>query len=128
MKHIATVFVALFIATATQAADFPPAATQPIFPPPLPWSGKTRSLALDPGDKWATPCEQSGFRLSPDYNDTVLWLKKLCDAAPRQLKLVSLGKSPEGRDIWMVIASKEGNFDPAALKNSGKPIFLAQAG
>jgi hypothetical protein len=28
----------------------------------------------------------------------------------------------------MVIASKEGNFDPPSLKQSGKPIFLAQAG
>ncbi|CAN5628680.1 M14 family metallopeptidase [soil metagenome] len=110
------------------AADCPPAAMQPIFPPALPWSGKSRSLAVDPSDKWATPCEQSGFQLSPDYNETIAWLKKLVDAAPNQLKIISLGKSPEGRDIWMVIASKEGNFDPAALKQSGKPTFFAQAG
>jgi len=43
-------------------------------------------------------------------------------------KMVSLGKSPEGRDLWLVIASKERAFTPAALRATGKPIFLAQAG
>ena len=122
------VLCASLTVTFAQAQDFPSAATQPIFPPALPWSGKTRELAVKPADKWATPCEQSNFRLSPDYNDTIAWLKKLCDAAPQQLKMVSLGKSPEGRDIWMVVASKDGNFEPQPLKRSGKPIFLAQAG
>lgn len=116
------------LSVAAHAQTFPPASTQPILPPALPWSGKSRELAVKPDDPWATACEQSGFRVSPDYNDTIAWLKKLCEAAPKQLKMISLGKSPEGRDIWMVIASKEGNFDPASLKQSGKPIFLAQAG
>src|SRR3954469_19731490 len=122
------ILLVLLFTSTILAADYPAAATQPIFPPALPWSGKTRELALKPDDKWATPCEQSNFRLSPDYNDTIAWLKKLCEAAPQQLKMVSLGKSPEGRDIWIVIASKEGNFDPQSLRQSNKPIFLAQAG
>ncbi|MBC8108829.1 MAG: M14 family metallopeptidase [Anaerolineae bacterium] len=128
MKYLASALIVTLVTSLALAADYPPAATQPIFPPALPWSGKTRELALKPDDKWATPCEASGFRLSPDYNDTIAWLKKLVDAAPQQLKMVSLGKSPEGREIWMVIASREGNFDPQSLKNANKPIFLAQAG
>jgi hypothetical protein len=128
MPRMKSAIIFLLFASLTLAADYPPAATQPILPPALPWSGKTRELAVKPDDPWATACEQSGFRVSPDYNDTIAWLKKLCDAAPQQLKMVSLGKSPEGREIWMVIASKEGNFDAASLKQSGKPIFFAQAG
>ena len=42
--------------------------------------------------------------------------------------MVSLGKSEEGRDVWMVIASKERAFTPEALRKTGKPIVLAQGG
>ena len=46
----------------------------------------------------------------------------------RNLKMVSLGKSAEGRDVWMVIASKERAFTPEALRRTSKPIVLAQGG
>ena len=55
------------------------------------------------------------------------WFKKLAAASPL-LTMVSIGKSVEGRDIYMIIASTEKNTTAAALKKSGKPILLAQAG
>ncbi|MEO5721711.1 MAG: M14 family metallopeptidase [Chthoniobacterales bacterium] len=55
-------------------------------------------------------------------------MQKLVAAAPEQLKLVSLGKSPEGREIWMVVATMEKEFTPDALRKGGKAIVLAQAG
>lgn len=79
------------------------------------------------GDPWITPSEKSGLRTTPRYDETVAWLQRLVASAP-QLKMVSLGKSPEGRDIWMVIASKERAFTPEALRRSGKAIVFAQAG
>src|SRR5688572_3403163 len=77
MKHVAIALLVLTISSSSFAADYPPAATQPILPPPLPWSGKSRELAVKPHDPWATPCEASGFRRSPDYDETVAWLQKL---------------------------------------------------
>jgi hypothetical protein len=44
------------------------------------------------------------------------------------VSLLSLGKSPEGRDLWLVVASAEGAQTPEALGASGKPILFAQAG
>ena len=64
---------------------------------------------------------------SPSYEETVAWLSRLVEAAP-ELSMVSLGKSPEGRDLWMVIASNDGAATPAALAASGKPTVFAQAG
>ena len=55
------------------------------------------------------------------------WLRKLVAGTP-ELKLISLGKSPEGRDIWMIVASREKQFTPEALRKNGKPTILAQAG
>lgn len=96
-------------------------------PPLEPWSGKSQELIVDPDSPWATPFEKSGLKRSPNYEETVAWLRKLVTAAP-ELEMVSLGKSAQGRDIWMVIASAERAFTPEKLKRSGKPTVLAQAG
>ncbi|HEX4952517.1 MAG TPA: M14 family metallopeptidase [Thermoanaerobaculia bacterium] len=99
----------------------------PILPPLPPWSGKTRVLALPASHPWVTPSEASGFRTTPTYDETVAWLKRL-DAASPELALVSLGKSPQGRDLWLAIASLERATTPEALAATGKPMLFAQAG
>lgn len=114
-------------ASASTPPQFPEAATDPILPPLVPWNGKSRALIVPKDDPWITPAEKSDFRVTPSYDETTAWLRKLVGAAP-QLKMISLGKSPEGRDIWMVIASREKQFTPEALRKNGKLIVLAQAG
>src|SRR4030095_14454851 len=44
------------------------------------------------------------------------------------LRMVSIGESAEGRQIWMVIASRDGAATPEALRARGLPVMLAQAG
>ena len=106
---------------------FSPAASEPILPPLGPWKGKSQELIAPKNDAWVTFAEKTNFRFTPSYDDTVAWLRRLVDAAP-QLKMISLGKSPEGRDLWMVVASRENEATPEALRKNGKPIVLAQAG
>lgn len=103
------------------------AKAQAILPPELKWKGQSQSLIVAKNDPWITPSEQSDFQRTPRYDETVKWLQRLVAAAP-ELKMISLGKSPEGRDVWMVVASKEKAFTPSELRATGKPIFLAQAG
>lgn len=103
------------------------AEVQAILPPEIPWKGKSLSLAAAPEHRWVTPAEKSRFERTPRYDETVSWLKRLVAAAP-QLRMVSLGRSPESRDVWMVIASKERAFTPQALRAAGKPTLFAQAG
>jgi hypothetical protein len=100
---------------------------QAVLPPEIPWTGNSLSLALLPEDRWVTPAEQAGFKRTPRYDETIAYLKRLV-AAARELRLVSLGKSSEGRDVWMLIASKERAFTPEALRATGKPTVFAQAG
>ena len=102
-------------------------AQNPTLPPLIPWDGASRALMLPATDPWVTPSETTAFRTTPRYDETVAYLQRLVKAAP-QLKMVSLGKSAEGRDVWMVIASKERAFTPEALRRSGKPIVFAQGG
>lgn len=103
------------------------AASEPILPPLTPWNGKSRQLVVSKEDSWITPSEKNDLRTTPTYDETVVWLRKLVSAAP-ELHMLSIGKSPEGRDIWMVVAAKEKVTTPAGLRKNGKPTVLAQAG
>lgn len=96
--------------------------------PPAPaWDGKSQALMVDADDPWITPSERTGLTATPSYAENVAWLKKLAAAAP-EVQLISIGTSHEQRDIWMVIVSAEQVSTPAALKSTGKPTLLAQAG
>jgi len=98
-----------------------------ILPPIIEWHGKSESLLAAPDSKWATPFEQHGFKTSPNYDDTFAWLDKLISQT-NMLKKISIGKSPQGRDIWMIVASKEGAADAPTLLKHNKPSVLVQAG
>ena len=118
MKKILSLF---FIISTIQLS------AQSILPPVQEWHGKSESLIAKSNNPWITPAEESDFVTTPTYDETMSWLKKLADASPL-ITMISIGKSPEGRDIYMMIASAEKNVSADALKKSGKPILLAQAG
>jgi len=124
---------ALCAAPALAAAELPPHFDA--LPPELPWEGKSLELALPADHEWATPFEVGGLVDSPSYDETVAWLRRLVDASDA-LHMVSLGTSPEGREIWMVVASADlaGQGAPtpealrARLQSSAKPTLLAHSG
>jgi murein tripeptide amidase MpaA len=75
---------------------------------------------------WRTPAENSDYRTTPDYAETVAYLERIAAAAPGQVRIENFGKTGEGRDLKVVIASKDGVFDPAAIHASGRAILLVQ--
>lgn len=95
-------------------------------PPETPWSGKSRELLRGPGDSWATPFEAGDRNTTPRYAAAVAWLEKLSQASP-DLEMVSLGKSPQGRDIWMAVASRDHAFDAGSFRETSKPTLLVEA-
>ena len=109
-------------------AETPPAAAklawdQPFLPPALAWNGASQALLRPATDPWATAFEQDPtHNVSPDYADTRKWFDRL-DAASPLIRIEPFGVSPEGRELYVVIASKDGaKLDP------GKTLLLAQAG
>ncbi len=101
------------------------AQNQDILPPVLPWKGKSTELIAKKSHPWITPVEQSDFKLTPSYDETMGWLNKLCSAT-KTMQMISIGKSAQYRDINMVIASME-TFDKGELSASKKPLLLIQA-
>ncbi|MEP7043113.1 MAG: M14 family metallopeptidase [Dokdonella sp.] len=77
---------------------------------------------------WITPAERATFDSTPSYAQTHAYLERLAAAAPKQIQLTRFGVSPEGRDLMLVVAAKDGTFAPAAARASGKEIVLVQAG
>jgi murein tripeptide amidase MpaA len=109
------------------AAGGLPAAPQDFLPPASPWHGASEALIAKPDNPWITPAERTQLLDTPDYEATIAYLKKLCAASPR-LELQSFGYAAQGRALYVVVATKEKDFTPAALRASGKPTVLAQAG
>ena len=98
-----------------------------ILPPTQSWSGNSESLIADPKNPWITPTEMSGFKQTPSYSETMDWLQKLCKASGF-LKMSVIGKSPEGREIMMVVASLEKDKSAKGIAQSKKPTLLVQCG
>src|SRR5258708_4385692 len=75
---------------------------------------------------WATPAEQSNYRTTPDYDATMAYLHRITAAAPGQVKVDPFGQTGEGRELDIVIVSKDGVFDAQQLHSQRRPIVLVQ--
>jgi murein tripeptide amidase MpaA len=132
MKYQFFLLSVLLVVLAESVASTPATAdvfsdTEALLPPAQKWSGKSESLVVPANDPWITPAERTGLSDTPGYDETMAWLHKLAAAAP-ELKMVSIGKSLQGRDFWMVIASADQAFTAEALNATGKPLLLAHSG
>jgi len=88
--------------------------------------GLTALGILAAAQDWRTPTEISDYKTTPDYAETVAYLERMAAAAPGLVKVENFGKTGEGRDLKIVIVSKDGVFDPAAIHESGRAILLVQ--
>ncbi len=70
--------------------------------------------------------EKAGCVKTPRYAETIDFCKKL-DKASALLKYTTFGISPQGRDLPLLIADKNGNFTPDAVRKSGNAVLLIQA-
>lgn len=96
-------------------------------PPVLPWHGRSEDRMLPAEHPWATDFERSGGTSTPRYAETLAFLRRLAEASP-ELRLVSIGRSGEGRELWLAIAARGGAATPEAVRRLGKPILFVQAG
>ena len=116
MRHLISSFVAAAIAAAAPASAQDIAAP---LPPILPWHGASERLVAAGNDPWITPAEAANFDTTPSYAATRAWLDRLVAASPL-LRIETFGRTPQGRDLYAVVAAKPGP--------SRKPVVLAQAG
>jgi murein tripeptide amidase MpaA len=85
-----------------------------------------RAQSTPPTSDWRTPAEIASYRTTPDYAETVAYLERIAAAYPQVVRIENFGKTGEGRDLKIVIVSRDGVFDPAAIHASGRAILLVQ--
>jgi len=86
--------------------------------------GQSRTAPVPPG--WQTHAEQTDYRETPRYEETLAYCRKLAAASP-QIRLVDFGRSGEGRALPLVIAATGATFTPEATRRAGKVVLLIQA-
>lgn len=74
-----------------------------------------------------THAEAADYRSTPTYDETLAFLRNLAERSPR-IHLTTYGRSPQGRDLPLVIVSGEGAFTPEAARRLGQPVVLIQNG
>ena len=77
--------------------------------------------------EWQTKAERTDFRETARYEETMEYCRRLEKASP-WIRVTSFGKSGEGRELPLVVASKDQAFDPVAAAKSGKAVALIQNG
>ena len=97
-----------------------------LLPPVLPWQGASEAL-IHNDSAWQTPAETMALSDTPDYQQTLAFIERLA-AHSKQIRLVFIGDSAQGRPIPLVIASAEGYDKATDLLRADKPSLLAQAG
>ncbi|HKQ58963.1 MAG TPA: M14 family metallopeptidase [Candidatus Eisenbacteria bacterium] len=76
---------------------------------------------------WKTRAEKSDYRLTSDLEETMRFCR-LLEARSRWVRVVTYGKSGQGRDLPLVILSKDRAFTPELARATGKPVVLVQNG
>ncbi len=111
------IFAPALLATAASAQSLP--LLEALLPPLAPWTGASEKLPVPASHPWVTPGELSILTASPSYADTRAFAEKMVAASPL-LKLEIFGRTPQGREMFAVVARKPGS--------ARKPVLLAQAG
>lgn len=75
---------------------------------------------------WTTPAEASQYRTTPRYEESMAYFRRIADAVPQHVRMEKFGATGEGRDLYIVIASKDGVFDPVAIHRANRPVVLVQ--
>jgi hypothetical protein len=76
---------------------------------------------------WLTHAEQTEFRETGSYAGCVEFYRRLAEAS-RFARLEEIGRTSEGRPLYVLIASRDRAFTPAAARRTGKPVVLLQNG
>ena len=80
---------------------------------------------LDKQD-FITDCEKSGFTQTPRYAETLEYCRLLA-ANSSKIHFTTIGTSPQGREIPLLIVDKNGYTDAAKVRQSGRAVVLAEA-
>lgn len=90
-------------------------------------SGYGQSESENVPAAWQTTAEATDYAKTSRYDEAISYARKLDRASPL-ITYRSIGKSGEGRDIPLMIATTGMTSTPALARRAGKAVVLIQAG
>ena len=115
--------LAILAPTARAQAPSPPPQLTPFPSSNLP----SPAPAEQPPAYWKTRAEKSDYRLTADLEETMRFCR-LLEARSRWIRVTSYGRSGQGRELPLLILSKDRAFTPELARATGKPVVLIQNG
>ena len=76
---------------------------------------------------WLTRAERTRWKQTADYDEVLRYCRQI-EAGSRWVKLEMFGRTGQGRDLPLLIVSKDRVFSPEGARALGKPIVLIQNG
>jgi murein tripeptide amidase MpaA len=76
--------------------------------------------------EWLTHAEQTDYRETPRYAETIEYCQRLANASPL-INFETFGQSGQRRELPLLIATEGETFTPAAARAAGKAVVLIQA-
>ena len=77
-------------------------------------------------DKFLTHYEKNGFNKTPRFDETVEYAKMLAESS-KMVTFKTIGVSPQGREIALLILDKDGLTSPEEIRAKGRVVVLAEA-
>jgi len=115
-----------FALAAQETVSLPPLHPASAYEPPQSGKSLTESTNASPPELITTD-EKTDFKTTGSYDEAIRIAKEL-EKRSKFAKLINIGKSPEGRDLWVLVASKDRAFRPELAHKSGKPFVFVQSG
>jgi hypothetical protein len=84
------------------------------------------SAAADLAHPLSTVSERSGFLQTGRYEEVIALCDAFQKAYPKAVRCTTFGRTPEGRPMLAIVASRSGALDPKAARQHEIPVLLVQ--
>jgi murein tripeptide amidase MpaA len=86
------------------------------------------SFAAAANDALITTAEKTKFQKTGRYDEVIALCAAFQKAYPTAVRCTEFGRTPEGRPMMALIATRTGAFTPAEANKRGLPVLLVQGG
>jgi hypothetical protein len=83
---------------------------------------------LAASDDLTTFAERSGFKKTGRYDEVIQLCKAYAAKWPDAVRCAEFGRTPEGRPMMLLVATRSGALTPEDAKSRGVPVLLMQGG
>ena len=86
------------------------------------------AVVAAPATALRTTAEASGWQQTGRYDEVIALCRDFERAYPRQVRCTDFGRTPEGRPMKALVASRTGALAPEQARQRGLPVVMVQGG